>query len=97
MFPVPEEVKTGLIPDTAFPFASFRVIVMVALSILSALTGAAEATSVVCTAAGAPATKLTAVPTFETGVSKLSVLDSAFLDLSVQLDAPDESEAEQAE
>ena len=53
----PLEAKTGETPETGFPFASLRVIVMVALSVLSALTGVEDTAIKDCDALGAPAMK----------------------------------------
>ena len=92
----PLEAKTGETPETGFPFASLRVIVMVALSVLSALTGVEDTAIKDCDALGAPAMKETDPPVLATGVSRARVLVSAFLDFKVQLDVPALSDAEHA-
>ena len=94
VLPVSVAEKVGTTPELALLFTSFRVIVTVDVAVPSALTGP-EAV-IVEVAADAPAELKTTVPPVRTtGVASESVLVSAWVDLSVQVEIPEVLELEQ--
>ncbi len=91
VFPVPDTVKMGLTPLIAFPFASLRVRVMAARSVLLAFTAPLDTTRVDLVASGAPAKKVTDLLLNEAraGLARLTVLVSAIVDARLLVNSPE--------
>jgi hypothetical protein len=89
-------VKVGTVPDTGLLPASFRVMVIVDVAVLSATIGPVPVMREF-NATGDPAVNTTDPPALTTGVAMDRVFVSAFIDLSVQVETPEASEDEQAE
>jgi hypothetical protein len=87
--------NVGTTPDTKLFPASLRVIVIVEEAVPSATIGPVPVIEEF-KATGDPATKVTVVPTFTTGVRIESVLTSAFVELRVHVEIPEASELEHA-
>ena len=92
--PVSVAVKVGTVAETGFPYASFRVIVTVEVATPSAVLAVPVMVEVVVEAA--PPVKTTVPPVAVTGEEMESVLVSAWVDLSVQVEEPVALVAEQA-
>jgi len=95
VLPVPEAVKTGVVPTTALLLASLNVMVTADVATPSAVTGPVPVMFEFAIVA-APAMNVTSSPVFTTGVAIAKVLISALVDLRVQVDAPEASVALQA-
>lgn len=86
--------KVGTIPETGLFEASLRVIVIVEVAELFAMTGPVPVI-VEFAATAAPAVKTTVPPALTKGVAMERVFVSAFVDASVQVEIPEALETEQ--
>lgn len=95
VLPVPEALKTGVVPLIGLLFASRNVTVTVDVATPSAVTGLVPV-MVEFAMAAAPAMNVTSPPVFTTGVAMARVLSSALVDFTVQVDSPEAFVALQA-
>ena len=92
MVPVLVAVKVGVTPPTAALFASFKVIVTLAVAVPFATTGPPLTEIVECAELTEPAAKTTELLSVAGGVKgevMLKILVSPTVDFNVQLDTPD--------